>query len=831
MKLELKEYQDEAVAKVTTGLRKGTGEFKADGEYTAVSLSAPTGAGKTVIAAAVIERILFGEIENDGAGDGDAVFLWLTDDPSLNEQTKKKIRDASDRILPAQLITLNDNFDSPEFERGRVYFLNIQKLSRTSKLVTKREGKRITSLWDTISNTIRAIGGHFYLVIDEAHRGTGKATREEQTIAQRLMNGNGTVIAAPVVLGISATPDRFERAVLAGAQVRVPRKVVVPVAAVRESGLIKDVLSISYREDRHVIEATLLRDAVSQLRQFDDSWSKYTVRELEPPVNPVLVLQIPPNASKQSIGDLLDVCIEEWNVLGRHHALAHSLESHSTEEFGSHAVPYVKPQDIQDHPALRLVIFKEALTTGWDCPRAEVMVSLRAATDDTYIAQLIGRMVRSPLARRIESDESLNRVRLYLPRFDKSAVLDVKAKLESDDGGLPTEIEINSVDAHRNPLIPSEAFSVVESLPSYQVPGPVHRSQVARLHKLAALLVGDGILPAAIRAADTFLISVLGAERVRLQDDETFDRLIADVETATVGIVEFGAENVPTYLMETFETDIGDLDRMFATARRRLRDGLAERYWGHLVSEGGLSPYVAKAETVALSLESSVVDRVEEEAGIRSRQWLDTYGDAIASLSEDRKARYAEVRAMAREPELVSLSLPLGSISMSGDAATPSYAKHLYSDGTGNYRTRLGGMWEEHGLSIEMGRSGFRAWYRNPTGGQRALRIPYWSDGGWKRMYPDLVVIAENDEGVLRASLIDPHGHYFADAGDKLRGLAAYADRHSGSFERFLSVVRMRSGEFRMIDFADEAARSAVSSASTQEEIEDAFTTVGSLYE
>jgi hypothetical protein len=575
----------------------------------------------------------------------------------------------------------------------------------------------------------------------------------------------------------------------------------------------------------------LLRDAVSQLRQFDDSWSKYTVRELEPPVNPVLVLQIPPNASKQSIGDLLDVCIEEWNVLGRHHALAHSLESHSTEEFGSHAVPYVKPQDIQDHPALRLVIFKEALTTGWDCPRAEVMVSLRAATDDTYIAQLIGRMVRSPLARRIESDESLNRVRLYLPRFDKSAVLDVKAKLESDDGGLPTEIEINSVDAHRNPLIPSEAFSVVESLPSYQVPGPVHRSQVARLHKLAALLVGDGILPAAIRAADTFLISVLGAERVRLQDDETFDRLIADVETATVGIVEFGAENVPTYLMETFETDIGDLDRMFATARRRLRDGLAERYWGHLVSEGGLSPYVAKAETVALSLESSVVDRVEEEAGIRSRQWLDTYGDAIASLSEDRKARYAEVRAMAREPELVSLSLPLGSISMSGDAATPSYAKHLYSDGTGNYRTRLGGMWEEHGLSIEMGRSGFRAWYRNPTGGQRALRIPYWSDGGWKRMYPDLVVIAENDEGVLRASLIDPHGHYFADAGDKLRGLAAYADRHSGSFERFLSVVRMRSGEFRMIDFADEAARSAVSSASTQEEIEDAFTTVGSLYE
>ena len=47
------------------------------------------------------------------------------------------------------------------------------------------------------------------------------------------------------------------------------------------------------------------------------------------------------------------------------------------------------------------VLFKEALTTGWDCPRAEVMFSQRVAGDHTYIAQLIGRMVRTPLARRI----------------------------------------------------------------------------------------------------------------------------------------------------------------------------------------------------------------------------------------------------------------------------------------------------------------------------------------------------------------------------------------------------------------------------------------------
>jgi type III restriction enzyme len=42
-----------------------------------------------------------------------------------------------------------------------------------------------------------------------------------------------------------------------------------------------------------------------------------------------------------------------------------------------------------------------AISTGWDWLRAEVLVSLRAAQEYTYIAQLIGRMVRTPLARTI----------------------------------------------------------------------------------------------------------------------------------------------------------------------------------------------------------------------------------------------------------------------------------------------------------------------------------------------------------------------------------------------------------------------------------------------
>lgn len=57
-----------------------------------------------------------------------------------------------------------------------------------------------------------------------------------------------------------------------------------------------------------------------------------------------------------------------------------------------------------------MLLAKDAISTGWDCPRAEVLCSLRPARDRTYITQILGRMVRTTLARRIESDERLNAV-------------------------------------------------------------------------------------------------------------------------------------------------------------------------------------------------------------------------------------------------------------------------------------------------------------------------------------------------------------------------------------------------------------------------------------
>ena len=109
-------------------------------------------------------------------------------------------------------------------------------------------------------------------------------------------------------------------------------------------------------------------------------------------------------------------------------------------------VKYVEPSHIAEDKNIRVVFFKENLSTGWDCPRAETMMSFRHATDATYIAQLLGRMIRTPMQMHIEVDEILNDVHLFLPYFNEVTVEKVVEELQNSEGGeIPTDIYGESI--------------------------------------------------------------------------------------------------------------------------------------------------------------------------------------------------------------------------------------------------------------------------------------------------------------------------------------------------------------------------------------------------
>src|SRR5699024_10382622 len=129
-----------------------------------ISFTAPTGSGKTIIMTALFESILYGdetypEQEN-------AIIVWLSDSPELNEQSKQKIDTKSDKINLNQVELINDDsFDQEMLDDGKIYFINTQKLGRSSNL-TKTGDHRQYSIWDTFTRTIINKSDRLYFVID-----------------------------------------------------------------------------------------------------------------------------------------------------------------------------------------------------------------------------------------------------------------------------------------------------------------------------------------------------------------------------------------------------------------------------------------------------------------------------------------------------------------------------------------------------------------------------------------------------------------------------------------------------------------------------------------
>ena len=92
-----------------------------------VSFTAPTGSGKTIIMSALIEDIFYGTEQI--TEQPDAIFVWLSDSPQLNDQSRNKIDTKADRIRLSQCITIDEeSFDREMLEDGHIYFLNTQKI-------------------------------------------------------------------------------------------------------------------------------------------------------------------------------------------------------------------------------------------------------------------------------------------------------------------------------------------------------------------------------------------------------------------------------------------------------------------------------------------------------------------------------------------------------------------------------------------------------------------------------------------------------------------------------------------------------------------------------
>lgn len=446
MRIELFPFQKRALADIRMKTAEAMGSYHRTHAPQVVSFTAPTGAGKTIIMSALIEAVLFGDEQY--MEQPNAIIVWLSDSPQLNEQSKQKIDSKADKIKLSQCVTISEeSFDKEVFEDGHVYFLNTQKLSVTSKLTKNGDGRTYT-IWETLANTVREKSDRLYFIIDEAHRGMqGREASRATTIMQKFIKGSEDdgIPPMPVVIGMSATTQRFNALVEDTSS--TIHKSIVTTDEVRASGLLKDRIVITYPEEGAVNnDMAILQAAADDWKEKWEHWTQYCFEQHYAYVNPILIIQVL-NGTGDALTDTnLDDCIakieERTGFKLESGQVVHTFGgTTATLNVNGLDVRYEDPSNIAEDRNIRVVFFKENLSTGWDCPRAETMMSFKHANDATYIAQLLGRMVRTPMQMHIQVDDILNDVHLYLPYFNEDTVKDVVEALQSTEGGdIPTDI-------------------------------------------------------------------------------------------------------------------------------------------------------------------------------------------------------------------------------------------------------------------------------------------------------------------------------------------------------------------------------------------------------
>ena len=840
MRYKLKDYQTTAVEEILATLEDAREDLRRKGRKIAFALSATTGAGKTVIAATVIEALFTGSAEFDFELDASAVVLWVTDDPSLNDQTRSRILESADRLEVSTLVTIDEKFVQEKFEPGRLYFLNVQKLAANTSYV-KRSDDRDYTLWDTIANTIQDDTLTLYVVLDEAHRGMRAQTRNgngepRSTIVQRLVNGHDGIPAVPLVWGISATIERFDSAMKearASGRTTYPPVTIDP-SIVQESGLLKDTIVLDFPDEKGNFETTLLRTAVGELIDASKRWDTYAVaQQLAEGVAPLLVLQV---GNKPGDGDLLrllDAIASQWPDLPSD-ALANVFGEHKDLRIGKYHVPYVPPQDVQDAFHIRVLFAKDAISTGWDCPRAEVLYSLRPAQDRTHITQLLGRMVRTPLARRIPSDERLNAVTCFLPHFNVKTAIDVANRLTgktpSDDAesAVPQrKVLIAPVELTWNKVVPEAVRDFLSTLPSEPKPKKTAKP-IKRVLDLAAALSWDKLLAGGNKAALESLYAVLDGQAA--QHAAEVEKNVEDIHTAEIRRVTAQMADQST-TEQTLEAtaDEGAIADAFRAAARALRAAVANGYVKYLVDAGGDSEGDAISEAQArvggLMQVPGVHDAVEAAATQLTKDWLANFYVDIKHLSDERQAVYADIRSQAREPEHQDTVIPERVMEESKDAdgnALPTRPLHVLADDSGRYPVGSFNDPEIKVVDRELSRQLVIGWYRNPSQATaHAIRVPYRVGDTWRSMQPDFVFVSQRGNGTLAASIVDPHSSHLSDALPKLIGLADFAERHGDAYLRIDALDENKAGDLVVLNMKDADVRAAVRSAATTKDLYD----------
>ena len=360
-----KDYQTKAVNEL---IEKTISLLRCSGDRKILVFKAPTGAGKTVMASEMLDRLTT-ELADEGR---EVAVIWIAPN-KLHQQSYMKMKNffTETRVLTPVMYDELDHSIDGYIKPGEIFFVNWESINK-DKNVMVRETENSSSLYD-ITRRTKERNIPIVVVIDEEHMFSGRAAKQSEKVLRN--------INPKVEIRISATP------------ITSPDEMVsVQRDAVIKEQMIKDGISINpsvsdpnsgMSENEYLLEL-----ALEKRNEVKAAYEKLGVR-----INPLLLIQLPNDSSEvlddneRTIMEMVKARLDlEHDINIGNNKLAIWLSSEKQNLDGLE----------NDYNTTEVLLFKQAIALGWDCPRAAVLLIFRDIQSTTFGVQTVGRIMRMP---------------------------------------------------------------------------------------------------------------------------------------------------------------------------------------------------------------------------------------------------------------------------------------------------------------------------------------------------------------------------------------------------------------------------------------------------
>lgn len=339
-----------------------------------VVFKSPTGSGKTIMMAEAIKRLV--EYRDDGK---ELAFVWIAVH-KLHEQSKEKLEKYYE---DTQIVTCSffEDLIDKQIQDKEILFFNWHSINQEDNIYI-RENENEFNLSKIIENT-KNEGREIILIIDESHH-TANGEKSLEVIRK---------INPKITIEVSATPK------ISNIDDIVP----IDLEEVKKEEMIKKSIRINPRlTDRaSTTDELIIKTALDKRKQLKNYYENE-----DSDVNPLVLIQLP--NSHQGMLDRKDEIIKlldsQFNINTDNGKLAIYLSDKDSK---------INLENIEKNTnEVEVLIFKQAIAVGWDCPRSSILVLFREWKNFEFSIQTLGRIIRMPEIRHYDTDD-LNHAYVY----------------------------------------------------------------------------------------------------------------------------------------------------------------------------------------------------------------------------------------------------------------------------------------------------------------------------------------------------------------------------------------------------------------------------------